>query len=269
MLLVLIGDAAGATAILNAGDGRHAHPTQGLLDLFTIRHYKKDFSRLTVAIVGDILHSRVARSNALGFRRMGADVTLIAPPTLLPPSHRTELKPSSRPLRSRRRFVVSWSRKTRTTSRPAPRFWPNAGNRPGRQRAAAGVGNDRIRADRNGNLEPPARRHVAPVIGAVLVDLPVHAERALVVLLQAIHPAVARAGAILCEHERQRHVGAAVLGPAAEDRQGVEVDLVADVHDLLAGRASHALGRHGAGELMTRPEWTPLTASRARGVASG
>ena len=48
--------------VINAGDGRHAHPTQGLLDLFTIRHYKHDFSKLTVAIVGDVLHSRVARS---------------------------------------------------------------------------------------------------------------------------------------------------------------------------------------------------------------
>ena len=45
--------------VINAGDGRHAHPTQGLLDLFTIRHYKKDFTSLTVAIVGDVLHSRV------------------------------------------------------------------------------------------------------------------------------------------------------------------------------------------------------------------
>src|ERR1700712_240253 len=48
--------------VINAGDGRHAHPTQGLLDLFTIRHYKKDFSQLSVAVVGDVLHSRVARS---------------------------------------------------------------------------------------------------------------------------------------------------------------------------------------------------------------
>ena len=48
--------------VVNAGDGRHAHPTQGLLDLYTIRHYKKDFRELTVAIVGDVLHSRVARS---------------------------------------------------------------------------------------------------------------------------------------------------------------------------------------------------------------
>jgi aspartate carbamoyltransferase catalytic subunit len=49
--------------VVNAGDGRHAHPTQGLLDMYTIRHYKKDFSNLTVAIVGDVLHSRVARSD--------------------------------------------------------------------------------------------------------------------------------------------------------------------------------------------------------------
>ena len=48
--------------VINAGDGRHAHPTQGLLDLYTIRHYKRDFSGATVAIVGDVLHSRVARS---------------------------------------------------------------------------------------------------------------------------------------------------------------------------------------------------------------
>jgi aspartate carbamoyltransferase catalytic subunit len=50
--------------VVNAGDGRHAHPTQGLLDMYTIRHYKKDFTNLTVAIVGDILHSRVARSTS-------------------------------------------------------------------------------------------------------------------------------------------------------------------------------------------------------------
>ena len=71
--------------VVNAGDGRHAHPTQGLLDLYTIRHYKKDFSRLTVAIVGDILHSRVARSLIHGLTTLGApDVRVIAPQTLLP-----------------------------------------------------------------------------------------------------------------------------------------------------------------------------------------
>src|ERR1039458_2041587 len=58
--------------VVNAGDGRHAHPTQGLLDLYTIRHYKKDFTRLSVAIVGDVLHSRVARSLLLGGHRLPA-----------------------------------------------------------------------------------------------------------------------------------------------------------------------------------------------------
>src|SRR3954451_17186734 len=71
--------------VVNAGDGRHAHPTQGLLDLYTIRHYKKDFTRLTVAIVGDILHSRVARSLIHGLTTLGApEVRVIAPQTLLP-----------------------------------------------------------------------------------------------------------------------------------------------------------------------------------------
>jgi len=71
--------------VINAGDGRHAHPTQGLLDLFTIRHYKKDFSALTVAIVGDILHSRVARSLIHGLTILGVpEVRAIGPQTLLP-----------------------------------------------------------------------------------------------------------------------------------------------------------------------------------------
>ena len=58
--------------VVNAGDGRHAHPTQGLLDLYTIRHYKQDFPELTVAIVGDVLHSRVARSLIHGLTTLGA-----------------------------------------------------------------------------------------------------------------------------------------------------------------------------------------------------
>ena len=71
--------------VINAGDGRHAHPTQGLLDLFTIRHYKKDFTRLTVAVVGDILHSRVARSLIHGLTTLGTpEVRVIGPQTLLP-----------------------------------------------------------------------------------------------------------------------------------------------------------------------------------------
>ena len=71
--------------VINAGDGRHAHPTQGLLDAYTIRHYKKDFMQLTVAIVGDILHSRVARSLIHVLNILGTpDVRVIAPQTLLP-----------------------------------------------------------------------------------------------------------------------------------------------------------------------------------------
>jgi aspartate carbamoyltransferase catalytic subunit len=77
--------AAPGVAILNAGDGRHAHPTQGLLDLFTIRRYKQDFSRLNVAIVGDVLHSRVARSDIHGLRTLGVrEIRVVAPPTLVP-----------------------------------------------------------------------------------------------------------------------------------------------------------------------------------------
>jgi len=70
---------------VNAGDGRHAHPTQGLLDLYTIRHYKKDFHNLTVAIVGDVLHSRVARSLIHGLTTLGTpEVRVIGTRTLMP-----------------------------------------------------------------------------------------------------------------------------------------------------------------------------------------
>lgn len=71
--------------IVNAGDGRHEHPTQGLLDMLTIRQHKGDLNGLTVAIVGDITHSRVARSNVWGLTKMGAKVRLVGPKTLLPP----------------------------------------------------------------------------------------------------------------------------------------------------------------------------------------
>ncbi len=71
--------------VINAGDGRHEHPTQGLLDVFTIRRYKKDFSNLTVAIVGDILHSRVARSQIHALTTLGVpELRVIGPQTLLP-----------------------------------------------------------------------------------------------------------------------------------------------------------------------------------------
>jgi aspartate carbamoyltransferase catalytic subunit len=72
-------------SVINAGDGQHAHPTQAMLDMFTIRQHKKQFEDLKVAIVGDILHSRVARSQILALNTLGVtDVRVIAPKTLLP-----------------------------------------------------------------------------------------------------------------------------------------------------------------------------------------
>lgn len=70
--------------VINAGDGIHEHPTQALLDLYTIRERKGRIAGLTVTIVGDILHSRVARSNIWGLRTMGAKVRVVGPPTLIP-----------------------------------------------------------------------------------------------------------------------------------------------------------------------------------------
>jgi aspartate carbamoyltransferase catalytic subunit len=75
-------------AVINAGDGTHEHPSQALLDAFTIRrhlsHGGEDLAGLHIAIVGDVLHSRVARSNVLLLTKLGAKVTLVSPPTLLP-----------------------------------------------------------------------------------------------------------------------------------------------------------------------------------------
>jgi aspartate carbamoyltransferase catalytic subunit len=71
--------------VLNAGDGTHEHPTQALLDLYTMREKLHRLEGLRVAIVGDVLHSRVARSLSFGLVKMGADVTLVGPPTLIPP----------------------------------------------------------------------------------------------------------------------------------------------------------------------------------------
>jgi aspartate carbamoyltransferase catalytic subunit len=71
--------------VVNAGDGRHAHPTQGLLDMYTIRHYKRDFTQLTVAIVGDIVHSRVARSDIHALTTLGVpEIRAVGPKTLVP-----------------------------------------------------------------------------------------------------------------------------------------------------------------------------------------
>jgi len=72
------------SAIINAGDGMHEHPTQALLDAFTIRDHKKHLKGLKVAIVGDLAHSRVLRSNILLLTKMGADVWVCGPPTLMP-----------------------------------------------------------------------------------------------------------------------------------------------------------------------------------------
>jgi aspartate carbamoyltransferase catalytic subunit len=97
-IIVLRHSAAGAAELLarsvrchviNAGDGAHEHPTQGLLDLYTLRERFGRIAGLKVAIVGDILNSRVARSNLWGLRKLGAEVILVGPPTLLPRSFET------------------------------------------------------------------------------------------------------------------------------------------------------------------------------------
>src|SRR5207247_4929949 len=72
-------------AVVNAGDGAHEHPTQGLLDIFTIRRVRGRVEGLTVGLVGDIAHSRVARSNIHGLTKLGAKVIVCGPPTLVPP----------------------------------------------------------------------------------------------------------------------------------------------------------------------------------------
>ena len=73
-----------ASSVINAGDGKHEHPTQALLDLYTLSRRRGSLDGLTVWIVGDVLHSRVARSNILAFTRMGCEVTVCGPPTLIP-----------------------------------------------------------------------------------------------------------------------------------------------------------------------------------------
>lgn len=73
-----------AAPVINAGDGAHEHPTQALLDLLTVLEEKGQVDGLTVTIVGDILHSRVARSNIYGFQKLGAEVRVAAPPTMIP-----------------------------------------------------------------------------------------------------------------------------------------------------------------------------------------
>ncbi len=81
----IAGQAAPGVSVVNAGDGQHAHPTQAMLDMFTIRKHKGDFTPLRVAIVGDVLHSRVARSQILALNTLGVtEVRVIGPRTLLP-----------------------------------------------------------------------------------------------------------------------------------------------------------------------------------------
>ena len=87
--------------VLNGGDGKHEHPTQALADALTIRRHKGKIDGLTVAICGDIRHSRVARSNLLLLQKMGARVRLIGPPTLLPESLRSA---------GARRSITAWTR---------------------------------------------------------------------------------------------------------------------------------------------------------------
>ena len=94
-MLVMRHSAPGAAAylagildcpVVNAGDGPHEHPTQALLDLFTVKQNRGGIEGLNVVIVGDILHSRVARSNIFGFSKLGARVTVCGPPTMIPPA---------------------------------------------------------------------------------------------------------------------------------------------------------------------------------------
>jgi len=73
-----------SSSIVNAGDGFHEHPSQALLDLFTVREVKKEISGLKIVIVGDVSHSRVARSNIWGFIKLGAEVRVVGPPTMIP-----------------------------------------------------------------------------------------------------------------------------------------------------------------------------------------
>lgn len=73
-------------SVVNAGDGWHEHPTQALLDCYTIREHRGSLAGLRIGIVGDVKHSRVARSDVLAYAALGAEVTLVAPPTLLPPN---------------------------------------------------------------------------------------------------------------------------------------------------------------------------------------
>jgi len=102
-------------SVINAGDGAHEHPTQALLDLLTVRQEKGRIDGLTVAIVGDILHSRVARSNIYGFRKLGAEVRVAAPPPMLPAAPRAEAIPELSPASTAARACKESCRSTACT----------------------------------------------------------------------------------------------------------------------------------------------------------
>ena len=94
-------DGSAQAAVINGGDGWHAHPTQALLDMYTIREHLGHIDGLKVAIVGDVLHSRVARSDIWGLAAMGAEVVLCSPPTLLPGEWRTPQSAHPEPVEGR------------------------------------------------------------------------------------------------------------------------------------------------------------------------
>ena len=119
--------------VLNAGDGRHEHPTQALLDALTIRRRLGRVEGLTIAICGDVLHSRVARSNILALTLLGNEVRVVAPPTLTPPAMERMLSSAAPlPLPPRPVSTTYGKRAPRGSSTAAPRYWPPIHNMPPR-----------------------------------------------------------------------------------------------------------------------------------------
>ena len=102
------GRASSAPAVVNAGDGAHEHPTQALLDCSTIRAHKGKLAGLEVAICGDIRHSRVARSNIWALTKLGAQVRVAAPRTLLAPGRHRDWAPACTTASSRRSRAPTW-----------------------------------------------------------------------------------------------------------------------------------------------------------------
>ena len=115
-------------AVVNAGDGRHGHPTQALLDAFTLRRHRGDLTGARIGIVGDVRNSRVARSGIQCWSRLGAEVTLIGPPTLMP--ERLDGWPVTRDRRPRRR--ADRARRRLRAARAAGAHRPRAAPEPAR-----------------------------------------------------------------------------------------------------------------------------------------